>query len=44
MLVANERINLCCGRSVAVLIGTFASVVTLTGVTWFLQSGRLLFP
>ncbi len=30
--------------SVAVLIGTFASVVTLTSVMWFLQSGRLAFP
>src|ERR1700712_281702 len=30
--------------SVAVLIGTFASVVTLTGVMWLVQSGRLVFP
>jgi malonate transporter len=30
--------------SVAVLIGTFASVLTLTSVMWFLQSGRLVFP
>src|ERR1700737_4183141 len=30
--------------SVAVLIGTFASVITLTGVMWFLQTGRLVFP
>src|SRR6266550_1839508 len=30
--------------SVAVLIGTFASVITLTGVMWFIQSGRLVFP
>jgi malonate transporter and related proteins len=30
--------------SMAVLIGTFASVVTLTSVMWFLQSGRLVFP
>jgi malonate transporter len=30
--------------SVAVLIGTFASVVTLTGVMWVLQTGRLVFP
>ncbi len=30
--------------SVAVLIGTFASVVTLTSVMWFIQSGRLVFP
>ena len=30
--------------SVAVLIGTFASVVTLTSVMWFMQSGRLVFP
>lgn len=30
--------------SVAVLIGTFASVVTLTSVMWLLQSGRLAFP
>jgi hypothetical protein len=29
---------------VAVLIGTFASVVTLTSVMWFIQSGRLAFP
>jgi predicted permease len=28
--------------SVAVLIGTFASVVTLTSVMWFIQSGRLV--
>ena len=28
----------------AVLIGTFASVVTLTSVMWFIQSGRLAFP
>jgi len=27
-----------------VLIGTFASVVTLTSVMWFIQSGRLVFP
>ena len=30
--------------SVAVLIGTFASVITLTGVMWALQTGRLTFP
>jgi predicted permease len=30
--------------SVAVLVGTFASVVTLTGVMWFIQTGRLVFP
>src|SRR3954451_25186371 len=30
--------------SVAVLIGTFASVITLTSVMWLLQSGRLAFP
>jgi malonate transporter and related proteins len=30
--------------SVAVLVGTFASVVTLTGVMWMLQAGRLSFP
>jgi predicted permease len=30
--------------SVAVLIGTFASVVTLTSVMWFIQTGRLVFP
>jgi len=30
--------------SVAVLIGTFASVVTLTSVMWVLQTGRLVFP
>ena len=30
--------------SVAVLIGTFGSVVTLTSVMWFIQSGRLVFP
>jgi len=30
--------------SVAVLIGTFASVVTLTSVMWLIQSGRLTFP
>jgi predicted permease len=30
--------------SVAVLIGTFASVVTLTSVMWLIQSGRLVFP
>jgi malonate transporter and related proteins len=30
--------------SVAVLIGTFASVVTLTSVMWFIQSGWLAFP
>ncbi len=30
--------------SVAVLIGTFASVVTLTGVMWAIQTGRLVFP
>jgi hypothetical protein len=30
--------------SVAVLIGTFASVVTLTSVTWPIQTGRLAFP
>ena len=31
-------------RPVAVLIGTFASVVTLTTVMWLIQSGRLVFP
>src|SRR5882757_1045254 len=30
--------------SVAVLLGTFASVVTLTSVMWLLQTGRLAFP
>lgn len=30
--------------SVAVLIGTFASVVTLTSLMWFIQTGRLTFP
>src|SRR3977135_407023 len=30
--------------SVAVLIGTFASVITLTSVMWLIQSGRLVFP
>jgi malonate transporter len=30
--------------SVAVLIGTFASVVTLTTAMWLIQSGRLVFP
>src|SRR6201996_1401005 len=30
--------------SVAVLIGTFASVITLTSVMWMLQTGRLVFP
>jgi malonate transporter and related proteins len=30
--------------SVAVLIGTFASVITLTSVMWSIQTGRLVFP
>lgn len=30
--------------SVAVLIGTFASIVTLTSVMWLIQSGRVVFP
>jgi predicted permease len=30
--------------SVAVLIGTFASVITLTGVMWLIKSGQLVFP
>src|SRR4030081_621810 len=30
--------------SVAVLIRTFASVITLTSVMWFIQTGRLVFP
>ena len=30
--------------SVAVLIGTFASVVTLTSVMWLIKSGQLAFP
>src|SRR5712664_3034823 len=30
--------------SVAVLIGTFASVVTLTSMMWLIQTGRLAFP
>src|ERR1700710_201585 len=30
--------------SVAGLIGTFTSVVTLTSVMWFIQTGRLVFP
>jgi malonate transporter and related proteins len=29
---------------VAVLIGTFASVVTLTSAMWLLQTGRIVFP
>jgi hypothetical protein len=27
-----------------VLIGTFASVITLTSVMWLMQTGRLVFP
>jgi malonate transporter len=27
-----------------VLIGTFASVITLTSVMWVIQTGRLVFP
>jgi malonate transporter and related proteins len=30
--------------SVAVLIGTFVSVITLTSVMWVIQTGRLVFP
>ena len=30
--------------SVAVMIGTFASVITLTGAMWLIQTGRLAFP
>jgi malonate transporter and related proteins len=30
--------------SVAVMIGTFASVITLTSVMWLIQTGRLAFP
>ena len=30
--------------SVAVLLGTFASVITLVSVMWFIQTGRLAFP
>ncbi len=30
--------------SVTVMIGTFASVVTLTSVMWFIQTGRVAFP
>jgi malonate transporter len=30
--------------SVAVLIGTFASVITLTSVMWLIKSGQLVFP
>jgi predicted permease len=30
--------------SMAVLIGTFASVITLTSVMWLLQTDRLVFP
>jgi malonate transporter and related proteins len=30
--------------SAAVLIGTFALVVTLTSVMWLIQTGRLAFP
>jgi hypothetical protein len=30
--------------SVAVLIGTFASVITLTAAMWFIQTGQLTFP
>jgi malonate transporter len=30
--------------SVAVLIGTLGSFITLTSVMWFIQSGRLVFP
>jgi malonate transporter and related proteins len=29
---------------VAVLLGTFASVITLTSVMWIIQTGRLVFP
>jgi hypothetical protein len=31
-------------RLVAVLIDTFTSVITLTGVMWFIQTGRVAFP
>jgi hypothetical protein len=27
-----------------VMIGTFASVITLTTAMWIIQSGRLVFP
>ncbi|MBI5265002.1 MAG: AEC family transporter [Bradyrhizobium sp.] len=30
--------------SVAVMLGTFASVITLTSVMWVIQAGRLTFP
>jgi malonate transporter len=30
--------------SVAVLIGKFASVITLTSVMWLIRTGRLVFP
>jgi hypothetical protein len=30
--------------SVAVMIGTLASVVTLTAAMWIIQAGRLAFP
>ena len=30
--------------SVVVMIGTFTSVVTLTGAMWLIQTGRLAFP
>jgi hypothetical protein len=31
-------------RRSAVLIGTFASVITLTSAMWLIQTGRLVFP
>jgi malonate transporter len=31
-------------EQVTVLIGTFASVITLTSVMWLIQTGRPAFP
>ncbi|MET4069568.1 hypothetical protein ABID58_004370 [Bradyrhizobium sp. S3.2.6] len=37
-------LSACFGAAIAALLGTFASVVTLTSVMWLLQTGRLAFP
>ena len=41
---ADRRDGASSSRGDPVLIGTFASVVTLTSVMWLIQTGRLAFP
>src|SRR4029079_3615993 len=43
-VIARQNNTCIASTAGAVLIASFASVVTLTSVMWFIQSGRLVFP